>query len=335
MKKKRISEKQKKDALERYIQHLESGGFPVIFGSTHLAQILNLTPCSLAGMINHSDFYYYSYEIPKHSGGMRRISAPNPSLSAVQRWILDTILCKIELKKAAVGYRRGMSIVDNAQPHLCKERVLKMDLRDFFPSITLNRVWYVFRNCGYTKRVSYYLASLCCLNGCLPQGACTSPTLSNIIAKRLDARLMGMCERFDVNYTRYADDLTFSSDNLPARFIDYVIEIAEDEKFQVNSEKTKLLGKNSQKIITGISISQGEIKVPRKYKRSVRQEVYYVLKYGIINHQEHIGKRFDVLEVERLIGKLCYWESLEPDNAFVKEFLPQVKLYSRELDGMK
>lgn len=333
MKNERISAKKKQEALERYSQQLESKGFPVIYGSAHLSQILNLDPWRLAGMINRTNYYYYSYEIPKRSGGMRKISAPNPALSSVQQWILDNILCKIEVREVAVGYRKGKSIVDNAIPHIGKEKVLKMDLKDFFPSITLNRVWYVFRNCGYTKKISYYLAALCCLDGYLPQGACTSPAISNIIAKPMDARLMGMCAKFNICYTRYADDLTFSGERLPVRWIDYVSDIVHNERFKVNDEKTKLLRRGAQKIITGISISQDELKIPRKYKRSTRQEVYYVLKYGIINHQEHIGKRFDVIEVERLIGKLCYWKSVEPENSFIKEYLPQLKAYSKELDG--
>lgn len=333
MKNERISAEKKQEALKRYSQQLESKGFPVIYGSAHLSQILNLDPWCLAGMINRTDYYYYSYEIPKRSGGMRKISAPNPALSSVQQWILDNILCKIEVREVAVGYRKGKSIVDNAIPHIGKEKVLKMDLKDFFPSITLNRVWYVFRNCGYTKKISYYLAALCCLDGCLPQGACTSPALSNIIAKRMDARLMGMCAKFNISYTRYADDLTFSGERLPVRWIDYVSDIVHNERFKVNDEKTKLIRRGAQKVITGISISQDELKIPRKYKRSTRQEVYYVLKYGIINHQEHIGKRFDVIEVERLIGKLCYWKSVEPENSFIKEYLPKLRAYSKELDG--
>lgn len=164
------SAKKKQEALERYSQQLESKGFPVIYGSAHLSQILNLDPWCLAGMINRTDYYYYNYEIPKRSGGMRKISAPNPALSSVQQWILDNILCKIEVREVAVGYRKGKSIVDNAIPHIGKEKVLKMDLKDFFPSITLNRVWYVFRNCGYTKKY-HTILQLCaawtgvCLKG--------------------------------------------------------------------------------------------------------------------------------------------------------------------------
>lgn len=327
-----LKRQEQQEVLTKYFRMLEQRGFPVIYGATHLSQLLDIDPSSLGGMINIPQNYYYRFCIPKRSGGSRNISAPNAVISYVQHWILVNILNKIEIGKYATGFRKGYSIKLNALAHVGNAEVVKMDLKDFFPSITINRVWAVFRNCGYTKRVSYYLAALCCFNGCLPQGACTSPVLSNIIAKRLDARLGGLSRCFSLQYTRYADDLTFSGNQIPLRFVEYVKEIVSSEGFTVNEIKTRRLGPASQKIITGVSVSSGKIKLPREYKRKVRQEVFYILKYGITDHQRRINEPFDPIKVERLIGKLTFWKSIEPENSFVLQNIKKLKKYSIALD---
>ena len=320
-----LNERFKDDVkFQQFLLKLILSDCPVILSIKHLAKVMDVDYGMLKIMINHSSSFYYEYSIPKRSGGSRKIASPYPVLLRVQRWINANILSKIPIHDSAKGFVRGLSVVDNAAPHLGHQTIFKTDIKDFFPSVTINRVRLVFKRLGYRKKVAFALASLCCLNGVLPQGAATSPGISNIILKRLDARMSGMARRFGLTYSRYADDLTFSGYSFPARLINYVSDIIAEEGFVVNSDKSKILRSGSQMIITGVSISSGEIKLPREAKREIRKDVHYVLKNGLMTHLNHIGD-FDPIYVERLLGKLYFWKSLEPENKFVEEYIPRVK----------
>lgn len=310
--------------FQQFLQKLILNECPVVLSIRHLAQIVDVDLRVLRTMINHPSSFYYEYSIPKRSGGCRQIASPYPALLRVQRWINDNILSKIPVHESAKGFVKGLSIVDNASPHLGHATVLKTDIKDFFPSIGINRVRLIFKRLGYRKKIAFALASLCCLDGSLPQGAATSPTISNIILKRLDARMEGLASRFGLVYTRYADDLTFSGGDIPARIIKYITDIISDEGFYVNIGKTKILRSGSQQIITGVSVSSGVIKLPREAKREIRKNVHHVLKNGLIAHLNHIGN-FDPIYVERLLGKLYFWKSIEPENKFVEEYIPKMK----------
>ncbi|MBN2731042.1 MAG: hypothetical protein JXR26_01310, partial [Balneolaceae bacterium] len=156
-------------------------------------------------------------------------------------------------------------------------------------------------------------------NDCLPQGAPTSPILSNILNICLDKRLSTLAEKFNYTYTRYADDLTFSGKEIPARFIDYVRNIINDEGYFINEGKTLLQKGNGKKIITGVSISSGNLKLPRKYKRDLRQELYYIDRYGFFGHAKSEGIR-DPDYLSKLLGKVSYWLSIESGNEEAIEY---------------
>jgi len=319
-------------ALSLYIEKLIINDAVVILDFNHLAMLLGIKGNILASIIAHTHSFYYNFEIPKRSGGTRSISAPYPVLLNSQRWIYDNILSKVIIHNNAKGFIKQISIADNARVHLNTNYVLKMDIENFFPSIKMNRIMSIFRNLGYTKKISYYLSSICCLNGVLPQGAATSPSLSNIIAKRMDARITGLASHFELNYTRYADDFTLSGKILPPKIIDYIENIVNQEGFSINKKKTNLIGREKQKIITGISISSGELKIPREKKREIRKNIHYVLKNGLIEHQKQINS-FDPIYVERLLGYLFFWQSIEPDNEFVRSSIIKIKDYSKILDN--
>ena len=292
----------------------------VILNLNHLAALTGLSGVLLAKMVNNPKSFYREFTIPKRSGGIRIISAPYPSLNNVQEWIYQVLLLpRTALSEYATGFVPGKSIVDNASCHVGHCALLKMDIKDFFPSITINRVISVFKNLGYYPRMAYYLAALCCENGHLPQGAPTSPMLSNIIAKRLDRRLSKLAECFDLTYTRYADDLTFSGDRIPIRFIEVVNKVVSSEGFMVNGSKTKRLGDGNRKIITGVSISSGEVCIPRDKKRRLRQEAYYIKKYGLKSHMRHCHIN-DPLFALQFAGKMAYWKSVEPNHPYVKAY---------------
>ena len=305
-------------AIKNYIHSILVKDGVVIIDIRHLAALIGIDDAVLDKMIVHPEKYYRTFKIPKRAGGEREISAPYPTLLKVQRWIYDNLLLPNSIfPNAVTGFLPGKSILDNACPHLGKALILKMDVKDFFPSVTINRVVAVFRHLGYHNRLSYALAALCCCNGVLPQGAPTSPILSNIIAKRLDKRISGFAEDVGLVYTRYADDITLSGENIQLSHIRFVEKIIRDEGFTPNPTKTQLLGPNVKKVITGVSISSGKATIPRNMKRRMAQEAYYIEKYGMKGHMRHEQIR-DALYPIRLQGKFAYWKSVEPDNAQLK-----------------
>jgi hypothetical protein len=176
----------------KYVEGLEQTGAPVIFDLKHLSLLLGRTPAYLASVINGSSSHYRVFEIPKRSGGKRQITCPFPALLECQYWIYTHILSARKIHATAHGFAINKSIITNARIHVGQEHFLKIDLKDFFPSIGINRVIAIFLSLGYTKDVSFYLAALCCYDKALPQGSPTSPVLSNLVAKGMDARLFGL-----------------------------------------------------------------------------------------------------------------------------------------------
>lgn len=236
--------------------------------------------------------HYSRFEIPKRSGGKRLISAPKPKLRKAQSWIDEMILQKLTPSEYCYAFRPKRSIVDNARKHSNKKTVIKMDLKDFFPSITYPRVRGFFESVGYNPGVSSVLALLCTdaprvrvsKEGMsaivatgergLPQGACTSPALSNLIASRLDKRIEGMLRAIDQDwtYTRYADDLAFSTNLESAeagRVIKAVQTIAKDEGFEVNQSKTRVMNSPRRQIVTGLIVNSG-VKIPKATIKKIR-----------------------------------------------------------------
>ncbi|MBW4890003.1 reverse transcriptase family protein [Mucilaginibacter sp. HMF5004] len=302
------------EALIKYSKKLEKQGFPVIFDLAHLALILGIEKLTLASIVNSSSKFYRSFKIPKRRHNtFREINSPYPVLKKIQDWIKVEILEKIEMSHHCYSYRKNVSIIDNASVHLGNEVLYKLDLVDFFDNIKEDRILSIFLNCGYSYKVSYFLTSLCLLTTKLPQGASTSPIISNIIAKRLDKRLSALCSKYKINYSRYSDDITISGKFVPP-FLRLIIKnIIADEDFIVNQNKEILInGLNKKKIVTGISITNNVLKIPRESKRIIKQEVFKFLKYDfMINPNE---QEFDPYFTERLIGKLNYWINVEKGN---------------------
>lgn len=304
----------RKEAVKRYIHKIIEKGGLVIIDIRHLAALIGINDELLDRMIVHPERYYRTFKIPKRKGGEREISAPYPALMKVQRWIYDNILLPTTvLPDSVTGFIPGKSILNNAIPHIGRQFVLKMDIKDFFPSITIDRVIMVFKGMGYHHRLSYALAALCCSNGVLPQGAPTSPILSNIIAKRLDRRIMGFAERIGLCYTRYADDITVSGDEIKLSHIRFIERLIREEGFVPNLTKTQLLGPGVKKVITGVSVTSGKATIPKNMKRRIRQEAYYIERYGLKGHLKHERIKDPVSPI-RLQGKFAYWKSVEPDN---------------------
>lgn len=252
-----------------------------------------------------SDKNYVTYTLPKKTGGGRIIAQPSAVLKALQSWILRHILDRLAVSPACKGFERKTSILDNAKPHIGALALMCLDLDDFFPSIKVNQVWAVFRVLGYNERIAAVLASLCTYNGSLPQGSPASPKLSNLVSLRLDARLLGYVGIRGIIYTRYADDLSFSSLSYPqlAKAYSFIRRIIESEGFSLNKNKTRFAGAARQHKITGLIVNDKQAGIGRVWLRKIRSEIKHICKHP----------KNDVPDdsVERIIGLLSFVKSVD------------------------
>lgn len=276
---------------------------PIINGFTHLAEQLSLTQGLLYFLTYKKDYCYTLKEIPKKDGTFRKICVPNLSLKVVQKWILVEILEKIDVSPQAMAFvPKNNGLRSNAEYHKKNIFLLEMDIKNFFGTIKEGQVFKLFCNIGYNTKVSTILTSLCTFDGELPQGAVTSPYLANLILYHLDIRLNGLCSRKDIVYTRYADDLSFSSnDRAKLNGIEnFVKNIVSDEGFEINEKKTRYLSNDVKKSITGITINNEEIHVDKKLKRDIRALIF-----------SSIASKNYALN-DKIRGSIAYVNSIEP-----------------------
>ncbi len=283
---------------------LAAYGLPVMHTPADVAKALGLTIKQLRWLAFHSEAatrtHYVKFQVPKKSGGMRTLAAPHKRLKAAQHWILANCVGKMPVTDAAHGFVPGRGIVSNANPHVGKAVVVNLDLSDFFPTIHYFRVRAVFERYGYSGSVASVLALLCteCPRATvtyagvkyeaatgprgLPQGAPTSPGLSNQVARKLDKRLLGVAAKLGLTYTRYADDITFSGGAELAGKIGWLLakvrNIAREEGFAVNEKKTRVMRRSAAQTVTGVvvndkpSISRDELRRLRAILHRARSE---------------------------------------------------------------
>jgi retron-type reverse transcriptase len=275
---------------------------PIIKDFESLSSSIGISNTMLYLLSKKTDKYYNSFNILKKNGTNREINSPKYSLKLVQRWILAEILEKIKVSNESMAFRKGIDgSKTNANHHKYSMYVLQMDLNDFFTNIRRESVFYLFKGLGYNSLVSTILTNLCTYNGYLPQGGVCSPYISNLICYKLDRTLNGLCSKRDVIYTRYADDLTFSCDNVVIlRKLKCVIEeIIVDEGFVINHSKTRLLSPSGHKKVTGITVNDNKIKANKEMKRKVRSMIHHALVSG------------DYSKKNKIRGYVSYINSIE------------------------
>ncbi|GAF55461.1 retron-type RNA-directed DNA polymerase [Psychrobacter sp. JCM 18901] len=310
-----------KDAANRLIENK----LPLLHKHNELAEAVNLSIPQLKGLCYQrevaTNLSYSHFTIAKRNGTARQIWSPIPRLKFVQRWILHNILNNLTTHGAAHGFVRGKSIVTNAAVHSNSELLIKLDVKDFFPSVSWRRVKGVFRHAGYPEQIATLLALLCTESPrqvvqqdgityyvalgdrALPQGAPTSPALTNIVCLNLDRRLTGLAEQLGLRYSRYADDLTFSvpaievttpkskakttiksttstakkqadtqHNKLIGQLLGSVHKILREEGFALNNDKTRVIRKGNQQQVTGMVVNgQGVPRVSRQIKKCYEQ----------------------------------------------------------------
>jgi len=244
--------------------------------------------------------HYHRFTIPKKTGGERLISAPHKRLKAVQHWILEKILEPLALPDHAHGFVPGRSTVSNALPHLGAAVVVNVDLKDFFPTVTYRRVKGLFKQIGYSEECSTVLGLLCSepditeaeLDGIryfvargprrLPQGAPTSPAITNLLCRRLDRRIAGWAKKHGFTYTRYADDLTVSSKDKAApvgRMLAFLRKLVVTEGFAIHPDKIRVVRRGRRQEVTGVVVNERP-GVPRDELRKFRALLHHIAKDG-------------------------------------------------------
>lgn len=293
---------------------------------TWCAGFLSVNKSELEQILDKIVFKYHRFRIKKRKGGYRSISSPEKDLKAIQRTIYHHILSPEKIHPAATGFRKGISIIRNAQQHVGKSEVLKTDIVNFFSYITQEDVVNAFIKIGYPENIANVLAELCCYNGRLPQGAPSSPALSNIVVFGMDRQLAELSNQQGLTYTRYADDLVFSGNHLNAEIVFPMIKkIVNREGFAVNLKKTRYMNRGKRKIITGISISsEKKLTIPKAKKREIRKNVHFVLTKGLAEHQKFI-KSTDPVYLKRLLCYLSFWKMVEPENQYVIKSINALK----------
>ncbi len=255
---------------------------------------------------------YTVFSIPKKSGGTREICAPITPIKIIQRK-LNYILQNIYRRKFSVhGFIYDRNVVTNAQRHCRKEYVLNIDLLDFFPSINFGRVRGMFMANPYKlkSKVATVLAQICCFNNQLPQGAPTSPIVSNMVCARLDGELQRLAKEYCCVYTRYADDITFSTDRpnfpeelavvtaitpgwrLKANVGKELNNIIEENKFSVNTHKVWIQHQNYRQKVTGLIVNEFP-NVSRKYTNQLRAMLHAWEKHGLKNAEKEFLEKYD------------------------------------------
>lgn len=313
-----ISEEYTNEYLD-IISKLSKKNLPIIFEIEHFSKLVGIELNTLYAMIFSAEKFYHEFYINKKKGGKRKIVVPFPSLLLVQKWIYKNILLKCNCHSNIHGFIPKKSIITNAQSHIGSQDFLKLDLQDFFPSISINWVVNFFSQLGYPKKIAFYMASLCCYEEALGQGAPTSPFLSNLLLFSLDKRLANLAKKNNFIYTRYADDIVFSGQKITKGFYFLVNSIIVDYGMNLNNSKTQLRKNKKQNIVTGIVVRSDGINIPKNYKRNIRQEIYYINKYGLMSHLSKIRNKNPAYLLS-LLGKVNYVLSVEKNNDEFREY---------------
>lgn len=288
---------------------------------------------------------YTTFQISKKSGGQRIINAPSKDLKDIQRNIVNMLLNqqkkfyyenKIRLN-IAHAFTKEKSIITNAKIHKNKRFVLNIDLENFFESFHFGRVQGYFeknKNYLFPKNIATVLAQLTCYNGSLPQGAPSSPIITNLICNILDIKILKIAKKYKLDYTRYADDLTFSTNNKgfdekSEEFISQLEMIIKQSGFKINRKKTRLQYKQSRQVVTGLVVNK-KVNMPRNFYKNTRAMANSLYKNGSFTINGVEGS------LKQLEGRFSFINHINKENNKEKKKIDKdLKLNFRNLNGQE
>lgn len=292
-----------------------------------LVNDLGFSGKALYSVSNHVNKHYRPVKIPKDNGEFRQLYVPDEFLKSIQRNINEKLLSLEEISPYATAYRPGGSTKVNAHPHIGKPILLKLDIRHFFDHLIYPVVKEkAFPKERYSEQNRVLLSLLCVYMDSLPQGAPTSPTISNIIMRDFDNTIGLWCSNNKIAYTRYCDDMTFSGDFDPRLVIQFVKSELKKLGLFLNDQKTVVVHKGQKHSVTGIVVNE-KLSAPYEYKKKIRQEMYYCMKFGVKSHLDSCrSSESPEKYVFGLLGRINYVLSIEPKN----EQMQKYKLWIKE-----
>jgi retron-type reverse transcriptase len=272
---------------------------------------------------------YRIAKIPKRNGKYRTLEIPNYVIASFQNVIKDYLNYGTECSQYAEAYQKGKGMKFAICKHINQKLLLKLDIKDFFGSITTELI----KNKVFIQKTEYFMAELCCCNGHLPQGACTSPIISNLVMKEFDDELGQFCTERGINFGRYSDDMIFSGDFNPGIIIRKVKEMLHKMGMELNTEKTVIAGPGSRQMVLGVVVNE-KMQLSSESRRKIRKSVYYCNKYGVSSHivasnEEKYIQRNDEDEIisvdttgyiRSLMGKILYALYINPQDAKMVEY---------------
>lgn len=333
-----------------------------VFTLKHLAVLSEVDYGFIRQTVARRTDAYTEFRVKKRSSQdsdprYRTICVPSPGLMKVQRWIAQNILAHVPAHACSVAFSKGDSLFKAVEPHCSAKWLVKLDIRNFFESISEASIYLKLQSLGFESLVAFEIARLCTrlvdneihrkdrgLNnfkhlspyiiaqytqtqqGHLPQGAPTSPMLANLVCRTLDERLLAVAERADVRYTRYADDMTFSSDDAnfgrdrAQKLIQLVYKQLACQSLCPNTAKTTIVPPAARKVVLGLSVEEAEPRLTRQFKALLRQHIYYLSRrdIGVIKHAA--ARKFTSVTGLRhhLEGLLAFAAQIEPKWAAIQ-----------------
>ncbi len=269
----------------------------------------------LKRLAKNSDKLYKVFKIPKKSGKLREIESPNQELKGIQRWILDNFLDKMPLPDCVNGFRENRDIKRNATMHKDYKYILCFDIQDFFPSINYYQIKSVF-DLICDNDCAEILAKINSYKNRLPQGAVCSPMLSNLVFASVDAKIEKLCNQKRIQYTRYADDLTFSTNNRDRLIVikTEVEKIVIDCGYKINPDKTRFMSGKGPMIVTGITVNNRQLSIGKKRKKILRAQLNNYIRNGIVDDEKSI------------LGMLSFIRYIEPEKyKSIKNYVEKLK----------
>lgn len=292
---------------------------------------LNLINCkdkdkyikTIYSISNNIEKNYKVYKIKKRNGKYRTIYEPNSILKQIQKQILINILNNKSISKYAKAYHKGISLKDNAIPHINKKIILKLDIKNFFENISFLDVYNSCFSIEYfPKSVGFILTYLCTYDNHLTQGSPTSAYISNLIMKKFDEEIGNWCNINDISYTRYSDDMTFSGNFNPSELIIKIRKMLYKLGLELNNDKIHIVNKSQSQSVTGIIVNE-KLQVNAKYRNKIRQEIYYIKKFGLKSHLNKCNINVNELKyLDKLYGRILYVLQI---NKFDQELLKYKK----------
>lgn len=286
-----------------------------------LAKDLGVRAETLYAVSNSLPGHYRQVALPKGDGTDRRLLVPDEVLKGIQRRIDRRLLAYMPVSPYAAAYRCGGGIGPNARPHVGQPMVLKLDIRGFFDSVLYSTVKErVFPAQRFSEPVRILLTILCYYKDALPQGAPTSPAISNIILREFDETVGAWCRERGIAYTRYCDDMTFSGSLDAGEVTAFVRGELRAMGFFLNDRKTRLLRAGQRQTVTGLVVNE-RMGVSPQYRRRLRQELYYCKKFGVEEHLARTGCQETAAAYRRsLLGRVNFVLQFSPEDREMRSY---------------